>query len=212
MRLRILAVSEQNIILSTKEHEGTLRKNISVITSCSFVDDHFKTTTIYLAIIMIESLAAELQKYKSTGAKTLAQISDEGLNFAPAPDQNSIAILVRHLHGNLHSRFTDFLTTDGEKSWRDRTAEFSEINYTHAEVELYWTQGWEYLESALAELSEEDLSTIVTIKGKSMTAEAALLRTLAHIAYHVGQIVFIARMLTAENWQWITAPRKKSFD
>ncbi len=157
---------------------------------------------------MLKNLTVELQKYKSTGAKTLAQVSDEGLNFTPAPEQNSIAILVRHLHGNLHSRFTDFLTTDGEKSWRDRTAEFSEINYTRAEVEQHWTQAWQYLESALAELSEEDLSTIVSIKGKSMSAEAALIRALAHVSYHVGQIVLLARMQAGEDWQWITSPRK----
>ncbi len=159
-------------------------------------------------ILMLKSIRDELQKYKTIGAKALAQVSDEELNFSPDAELNSIAIIVRHLHGNLHSRFTDFLTTDGEKSWRDRAVEFEVTSYTRAEVEQYWSQAWEYLETALAEISDDDLQTIIFIKGTSMTAEAALYRTLAHIAYHVGQIVFLARMLTAENWQWITSPRK----
>jgi hypothetical protein len=157
---------------------------------------------------MLKNLTAELQKYKSTGAKTLAQCSDEALNFVPAPELNSIAMIVRHLHGNLLSRCTDFLMTDGEKSWRDRSAEFSETTYTRVEVEQFWAEGWKVLEKSLASLSDEDLSTIVTIKGKSMTAEAALFRTLAHIAYHVGQIVLLARLQAGEDWQWITSPRK----
>ena len=157
---------------------------------------------------MLENLTSELQKYKTIGAKTLAQTSDSALNFVPAPELNSIAMIVRHLHGNLLSRCTDFLTTDGEKSWRDRTAEFSETTYTRVEVEQFWAEGWEILEQSLASLSDEDLSTIVTIKGKTMTAEAALYRTLAHIAYHVGQIVLLARLQAGEDWQWITSPRK----
>ena len=156
---------------------------------------------------MLKNLPTELQKYKSTGAKTLAQCSEEALNFIPAPELNSIAMIVRHLHGNLLSRFTDFLTTDGEKEWRDRSAEFSETSYTREEVEKFWTQAWEHLEKSLAELSEADLPTTVSIKGKSMTAEAALFRTLAHLAYHVGQIVLLARM-QADEWEWITSPRK----
>lgn len=159
-------------------------------------------------ILMLKNIAAELQKYKTIGAKTLAQTSDATLNFVPGADLNSIAMIVRHLHGNLLSRFTDFLTTDGEKDWRDRTAEFSETSYTRAEVEEFWAEGWDVLEKSLAELSEEDLSTIVIIKVQSMTAEAALIRTLAHIAYHVGQIVLLARMQAGEGWQWITSPRK----
>ena len=157
---------------------------------------------------MLKNLTAELQKYKSTGAKTLAQVSDEGLNFAPAPELNSIAMIVRHLHGNLLSRFTDFLTTDGEKEWRDRTTEFSETTYTRDEVEQFWAQGWEILEASLATLTEEDLLKMVAIKGKSMSAEAALIRALAHVSYHIGQIVLLARMQAGEEWQWLTSPRK----
>ena len=157
---------------------------------------------------MLKNLTAELQKYKSIGAKTLAQVSDATLNFVPAPELNSIAMIVRHLHGNLLSRFTDFLTMDGEKSWRDRTAEFRETGYTREEVEQYWTQAWEHVEKSLAEISEEDLATTVSIKGKSMTAEAALFRTLAHVAYHVGQIVLLARTQAGDDWKWLTSLRK----
>ncbi len=156
---------------------------------------------------MLKDTAAELQKYKLIGAKALAQVSDDALNFVPGQDQNSIAMIVRHLHGNLLSRFTDFLTTDGEKSWRNRAAEFSEINYSRTDVENYWQQSWEILENSLATISEEDLRIVISIKGKAMTAEAALYRTLAHIAYHVGQIVLLARTQTATNWQWISSPK-----
>ena len=159
-------------------------------------------------ILMLITLSLELQKYKTIGAKTLSRASDAALNFVPAPELNSIAMVVRHLHGNLLSRFTDFLTTDGEKEWRDRTAEFGETSYTREEVEKFWVEAWEHVEKSLAELSEEDLATTVSIKGKSMTAEAALFRTLAHVAYHVGQIVLLARMQAGEDWQWITSPRK----
>jgi len=156
---------------------------------------------------MLKEYVAEFAKYKKLGIQTLAQLSDAALNVAPAAEANSIGMIVRHLHGNLISRFTDFLTTDGEKKWRDRAAEFAEVNYARAEVEAYWTAAWSRLETALAELSDDDLPKTVTIKGEAMTVDAALCRALAHVAYHVGQIVLLGRAVKAGDWEYLSTPR-----
>ncbi|MBL8168803.1 MAG: DUF1572 family protein [Acidobacteria bacterium] len=156
---------------------------------------------------MLNAYQVEFAKYKKLGSQTLAQLSDQALNVVPAAETNSVAMIVRHLHGNLLSRFTDFLTTDGEKEWRDRTAEFAAVTYSRAEVEAYWTAAWKQLETSLADLTDDDLSKIVTIKEQAMTADAALCRALAHIAYHVGQIVLLGRMANADKWQYLSTPR-----
>jgi uncharacterized damage-inducible protein DinB len=156
---------------------------------------------------MLEEYIAEFAKYKKLGNRTLAQLSDAALNVPLAVDGNSIAMIVRHLHGNLTSRFTDFLMTDGEKEWRDRAAEFAEVKYARADVETYWTAAWARLETALAELSDDDLPKTVTIKGEAMTTDAALCRALAHVAYHVGQIVLLGRAAKAGDWEYLSTPR-----
>jgi len=156
---------------------------------------------------MLKEYVGEFAKYKKLGIQTLAQLSDAALNVAPAAEANSIAMIVRHLHGNLISRFTDFLTTDGEKEWRNRAEEFAEVNYARAEVEAYWTAAWAQLETVLAELSDDDLPKTVIIKGEVMTADAALCRALAHVAYHVGQIVLLGRAAKAGDWEYLSTPR-----
>ena len=159
---------------------------------------------------MLKEYVAEFGKYKKLGRQTLSQLSDEALNAIPAAEANSIGMIVRHLHGNLISRFTDFLTTDGEKEWRDRSAEFAEAPYTRAEVEEYWSAAWAKLENAMAELSDDDLSKTVNIKGESMTADAAICRALAHVSYHVGQIVLLGRAAKAGDWEYLSTPRELS--
>lgn len=154
---------------------------------------------------MLKAYSEEFAKYKKLGTWTLAQLSDAELNVIPAAEANSIAMIVRHLHGNLLARFTDFLTTDGEKDWRDRAAEFAAHNYSRAEVETFWNEAWSHLETALAELREEDLTQTVTIKGQAMAADAALGRAVAHVAYHVGQIVLLGRMAKAEGWKYLSS-------
>ena len=156
---------------------------------------------------MLKEYVAEFAKYKKLGIQTLAQLSDAALNVSPAAEANSIGVIVRHLHGNLISRFTDFMTTDGEKEWRDRAAEFAEVNYARAEVEAYWTAAWSQLETVLAGLSDDDLPKTVIIKGEAMTADAALCRALAHVAYHVGQIVLLGRAAKAGDWEYLSTPR-----
>ena len=127
---------------------------------------------------MIEPFATEFQRYRVIAEKSLAQVSDEALNQVPVPDGNSLAMLVRHLSGNFLSRFTDFLTTDGEKSWRHRDAEFEERSYSREEVDEMWEQGWAVLEQALSNLGKEDLASTVHIRGQALTVHAALARSL----------------------------------
>ena len=160
--------------------------------------------------MLLKDFIDEFLRYKLMGEKALAQVLDENLNKIFAPDLNSVAMIVRHISGNLISRFTDFLTTDGEKSWRDRESEFEEKEYSRAEMLELWEQGWHVLESTLAELSDNDLSKQVTIRGQLFTVHEALARSIAHIAYHVGQIILLARLQASGDWQWISVPKGKS--
>ncbi|MBI5267414.1 MAG: DUF1572 family protein [candidate division Zixibacteria bacterium] len=158
---------------------------------------------------MLKDFIYEYERYRTTGQKALSQISDDYLNHPVGEGNNSVAIIVRHLGGNLVSRFTDFLTTDGEKPWRDRDSEFADRTYTRAEIMAWWDKGWDVLGAELAKLIDADLGRIVTIRGEELTVHAALARSVAHAAYHVGQIVLIARMSAGDTWEWITIPKKK---
>ncbi|MBV9879753.1 MAG: DUF1572 family protein [Gemmatirosa sp.] len=156
---------------------------------------------------MIADFIGEYRRYRSLGERALAQASDESLNHVPADDANSIAMIVRHLGGNLASRFSGFLTEDGEKPWRDRDAEFETRPYTRAEIESWWTRGWTVLESELAALTEADATRTVHIRGVGLTVHEALCRSLSHVAYHVGQIVLLARGSAGSGWQSLSIPR-----
>ena len=156
---------------------------------------------------MLRDFIDEYRQYRLLGERALAQLPDHALNHVSAPDGNSPAMIVRHLSGNLISRFTDFLTTDGEKPWRDREQEFVERAYTRAQMDELWANGWRVLEDTLGTLSEADLSRTVTIRGQSCSAHAALTRLLAHAAYHVGQLVLLARQGAEDSWKWLTIPK-----
>jgi hypothetical protein len=159
---------------------------------------------------MLKDFTSEYARYRSIGEKAIQQVSDDALNKVPGPDINSIAMIVRHISGNLLSRFKDFRTTDGEKPWRNRDSEFEDKYYDRREVEQMWAKGWETLESELAELTDEHLPRQVFIRGQPWTIHDALCRSLAHVAYHIGQIVLSARILNAGNWQWISIPKGES--
>jgi hypothetical protein len=159
---------------------------------------------------MIADFVGEYRRYRQLGEKALAQISDAALDHVPAPDANSIAMIVRHLGGNLASRFTNFLTEDGEKPWRDRDAEFETREYARAAVLDGWARGWDALEGALGALGDDDLGRAVRIRGQSLTVHAALCRSLSHVAYHVGQIVLLARGSSGEAWQSLSIPKGQS--
>lgn len=156
---------------------------------------------------LVEDFVTEYRRYRAIGERALAQMSDAALNRVPAPDGNSAAMIVRHLGGNLASRFTDFLAADGEKPWRDRDAEFATRAYDRAEVDEWWARGWGVLEGALAELADADLGRAVAIRGQPLTAHAALARSLAHAAHHVGQLVLLAREAAEGPWRWISIPK-----
>lgn len=159
---------------------------------------------------MTDDFVTEYRRYRAIGERALAQIPDAALDTIPAPDGNSAAMIVRHLSGNLVSRFTDFLTSDGEKPWRERDAEFADRSYTRAEVDALWQQGWAAVEGALATVGDADLGGTVTIRRQPLTVHAALCRSLAHVAYHVGQLVLLGRAQADAPWQWISIPKGAS--
>ena len=145
--------------------------------------------------------------YKSLGEKAMAQITDEALFHMPDEKSNSISVIVKHLHGNMLSRWTDFLTTDGEKEWRDRDSEFEETIETREEVMKQWNEGWACVFSALATLQPEDFDKTVYIRNMGQTVLEAIMRQMAHYAYHLGQIVYLARLFNEGDWKTLTIPK-----
>lgn len=158
----------------------------------------------------LRTITAELQKLKTQGDKAIAQVSDDRkIHVRLDEESNSIDILVRHLAGNMLSRWTDFLTTDGEKPTRKRDAEFEPApSLTRAEVAAMWEKGWACLFGALTPLGPADLQQTVRVAGKEMSAMDAILRQFSHYAAHVGQIVFLAKHLEWEHWRTLSVPRK----
>ncbi|MBL7830527.1 MAG: DUF1572 family protein [Saprospiraceae bacterium] len=148
--------------------------------------------------------------YKQLGDKSIEPLTTEELNYKPDEFSNSIGIIIQHLSGNMLSRWTDFLTTDGEKPTRNRDMEFEPLNFSKEEYLEMWSSGWDCLFSALEHLDEEDLSRIVYIRNEGHTAEQAIMRQVAHYSYHVGQIVLLAKVLRGENWVNLSIPKQKS--
>jgi len=158
---------------------------------------------------LIASLEAEYHRYKTLGENAVIQLPEAQLADA-AGSSNSIATIVWHLAGNLTSRFTDFLTSDGEKPWRDRDSEFLARQVKRAELQAKWEDGWRVLFAALSALTDADLAKPVTIRGQPHTVAEALHRSLAHTSYHVGQIVFVAKALRGADWRYLTIPPGQS--
>ncbi|MBD2703339.1 DUF1572 family protein [Spirosoma sp. BT702] len=157
----------------------------------------------------LQSAIRQFEYYKLLGEKTLAQLPDDALFWQYNAESNSIAILVKHLWGNMLSRWTDFLTTDGEKSWRDREGEFATDIQSRAELLQKWDEGWRALLNTLQSLREEDLSKTIYIRNQGHTVLEAINRQLAHYPYHIGQLVFLGKML-AQNWTSLSIPRGES--
>ena len=157
----------------------------------------------------LESAIKQFEYYKSLGDKTFAQISEDKLFWKHSDDSNSIAVIVKHLAGNMLSRWTDFLTTDGEKDWRNRDGEFRDDLKTKQEVIELWNQGWELLLDTLKTLQHEDLQKIIYIRSEGHTVLEAINRQLVHYPYHVGQIVFIGKMV-AEKWESLSIAKGAS--
>jgi len=158
------------------------------------------------SIRVISWIEAEFKRYKGMGEGTIGQLADEQLIVRASPESNSIAMIVWHMAGNLESRFTDFLTTDGEKPWRNRESEFEERRVSRTEVLAKWGRGWKFLFDALAPLRDEDLDRGVRVRGEELTVGQALMRALAHATYHVGQLTFFGKVLRGGEWKYLTIP------
>ena len=159
---------------------------------------------------VLSSLESEYRRYQRLGDESIRQLDAEALVRQPPGDGNSVAALVWHVAGNLRSRFTDFLTTDGEKPWRDRESEFAARAVSVADVRAKWEEGWNVLFQTLSTLSDGDLSRSVVIRGQPLSVLDALQRSVTHASYHVGQIVFLARSLRGKRWEWLTIPPGRS--
>ncbi len=158
----------------------------------------------------LESLEKQFAYYKMLGDKTFEQLSDDALFFQPNEASNSIAIIVKHLWGNMKSRWTDFLTSDGEKEWRQRDAEFEADIRDRAELLGKWEAGWACLFEALSTMDEENFEQTIYIRNMGHSIAEAFNRQLAHYAYHIGQIVFLGRMIQNEKWKSLSIPKGDS--
>jgi hypothetical protein len=169
-----------------------------------------QTQTDPVGAAVLESALVAFRSNKGWADKAIVQLPDDKLHVALDPNTNCIAVIMKHVAGNLLSRWTDFLTTDGEKPWRNRDDEFVDSFAHRPELLAYWEQGWNRLFETLASLMPSDLAKTVLIRGESHSVPLALHRSLAHCGYHVGQIILIARVLAEDKWQTITIPRGKS--
>ena len=154
---------------------------------------------------LLPLIEAEFVRYRLLGERALRQVRPGELHTR-AEHGNSIAIIVWHVAGNLESKFTDLLTTDGEKPWRDRDSEFEQRDVSPEEVAEKWERGWQVLFGTLAELTDDDLDAPITIRSVPFRVDEALLRSLAHLAYHVGQIVLLARSFRGDEWEYLSIP------
>lgn len=166
-----------------------------------------------LGAIVLEDVILTFQKMKDQGERALAQIDDADFFWTIDAESNSIAVIVKHVGGNLRSRWTDFLSTDGEKPDRDRDGEFIVPGETNrADVMATWNSGWSALFATLRSLAPEDLGKTVSIRAESMPAVAAINRATAHIASHVGQVVLLAKHYRSSDWKTLSIPRGHSND
>lgn len=158
----------------------------------------------------LESVVKQFTYYRMLGEKTFEQLPEEALFYKPDPASNSISIIVRHLSGNMLSRWTNFLVEDGEKTWRKRDQEFEEGYKTREEVIEAWNKGWDCLMAALDSLRPEDLLSITYIRNQGHTVLEAINRQLAHYSYHIGQIIYIGKMYNKAEWKSLSIPRGKT--
>ena len=166
-----------------------------------------------LGNIYLNSIRKQFRTYKELGDKTLQRLNDEKLNCKPASGSNSIAIIIRHMHGNMLSRFTNFLSEDGEKSWRNRDQEFDPPvgwHPTGEEIKTLWEEGWNCLLNTLDSLEASDLEKTVSIRKEPHSVPDAINRQLAHHASHVGQILYIGKMLLGVEWVSLSIPKGAS--
>ena len=160
-----------------------------------------------MSMIFVSAIINAFEANKRLADRAVEQLPDEKLHIALDANTNSIAVIMKHVAGNLLSRWTDFLTTDGEKPWRNRDDEFVDTFTAREELIAYWDTGWQRLFDTLASIKADDVGRTVTIRGEPHSVPLAIQRSLAHCGYHVGQIILIARVLAGEQWTTITIPR-----
>ena len=148
--------------------------------------------------------------YKELADKTFAQLSDADFHYQPNDASNSIAVIIQHVAGNMLSRFTNFLTEDGEKAWRKRDEEFNDQQWNKEALLKKWNEGWDCYIHTIQQLTADDLLKTITIRSEGLTVIDALNRQLAHYPYHVGQIVYIGRMIKNNDWQSLSIPKGQS--
>ncbi|WP_109299212.1 DUF1572 family protein [Aquimarina sp. AU474] len=158
----------------------------------------------------LEGIQKQFKYYQSLGEKTIAQLPNEQLFWQYNDDSNSIAIIIKHLWGNMKSRWTDFLTSDGEKEWRMRDAEFEDDIKTKEEVLIKWNDGWQCLFDALDSINETNFDNPIYIRNIEHSITEAINRQLAHYSYHIGQIVVIGKMIAGPSWQSLSIPKGES--
>lgn len=158
----------------------------------------------------LSSAIKRLKYYKDLGDKTFAQLSDEDFHFIPAEECNSIAVIIQHMHGNMLSRWTDFLNSDGEKEWRKRDEEFEEQNVSKEQLLNLWEEGWKCFMDAITSLSDDNLEKTIYIRTEPLSVVDAINRQLAHYPYHVGQIIYAAKIIKDKNWQNLSVPKGRS--
>lgn len=171
--------------------------------------DHNQMAALFSTSYLQDSVRV-FENYKTLAERAMAQVTDEHLFTILDHEMNSIALIVKHMAGNMRSRWTDFLTTDGEKPDRNRDSEFVEPPATRDALLALWEQGWQYVFTAIQPLSEEDLSRAVTIRGEPHSVMQAINRQIAHYAYHCGQIVLLAKHFNHDSWQSLSLPRRQT--
>jgi hypothetical protein len=158
----------------------------------------------------LQSALKEFRDYKALGDKTFVQLEEKDFHFQPNEECNSIAIIIQHLHGNMLSRFTNFLNEDGEKQWRQRDDEFEIHSFTKEQLLKLWEDGWQIVLNTIESLRPEDLSKTIFIRSKPHSVMAAINRQLTHYASHVGQIILLGKIIKGKTWQTLSIPRGQS--
>lgn len=158
----------------------------------------------------LESAIKQFKYYQSLGQKAMDQVDEKSLFMEPGTDANSMAIIVKHLHGNMLSRWTDFLSSDGEKAWRNREDEFEDTLTNRTEVYQRWEEGWNCLFNAIESLKDNQLDQIIYIRNEGHTVMEAINRQLCHYSYHVGQLVLLGKIIKGNEWTSLSIPKGQS--
>lgn len=159
----------------------------------------------YLSIVM-----QQFKHFKERAEKGIQQLSEEEIHWKPSEESNNIAIIIKHISGNMHSRWVDFLTTDGEKTYRDRDFEFVDDNESKEYLMQIWEEGWKLLFSTIENLKEEDLNKTVTLRQQPLSVLQAIQTEIAHISYHLGQILYIGKQIKEKEWTILSIPKNGS--